>query len=194
MYVPPTSMVWCVVLCMYHLPPWCGAWYHVRTTYLHGVVRSTTCVPPTSMVWCRSTCAIVVMHRAAMCLTAVKWEQRAVRRRGRSERSWDFREGSTAGATISRTCRLPTTVWACVRRSSGGDAVSVACVCMCVCHKRRGECLTREFPLPPLPPFPLPLPHTHAHTYTHIYTQNTCTLTHISPSSPSLGTGRFCQG
>jgi len=26
------------------------------------------------------------VHHAAMCLTAVKWEQRAVRRRGRSER------------------------------------------------------------------------------------------------------------
>ena len=48
------------------------------------------------MVWCRSTCAIVVMHHAAMCLTAVKWEQRAVRRRGRSERR-DY--------MIFRTCR-----------------------------------------------------------------------------------------
>ena len=48
------------------------------------------------MVWCRSTCSSVVMHHAAMCLTAVKWEQRAVRRRGRSERR-DY--------MIFRTCR-----------------------------------------------------------------------------------------
>ena len=62
------------------------------------------------------------MHRAAMCLTAVKWEQRVVRRRGRRERSWGFREGSTEGAMISRACRLATTDWACAHTSSGGTS------------------------------------------------------------------------
>jgi len=41
-------------------------------------------------------CSIVLMHHAAMCLTAEKWEQRAVRRRGRRKRR-DY--------MIFRTCR-----------------------------------------------------------------------------------------
>lgn len=66
---------------------------------------------------------VAATHRAAMWRMVVKEQQRQLRRRGRSERSWDLREVWSAGVTTSRTWRLFTTAWAAATISSDGSGV-----------------------------------------------------------------------